>query len=68
MRKEDKDGVKKYRVSYITGPALTMGLVAELALAALYTVILSIAEIEEGVEWAAYSFYGVILLGIVMII
>lgn len=64
----NKCAVKKYRVSYITGVALTQGLIAELALAALYTVILSIAEIEEGVEWAAYSFYGVILLGIVMVI
>ena len=68
MRKEDKDDVKKYRVSYITGPALTMGLVAELALAALYTALIAVAEIEKGAEWMFYSYYGVILLGIVMII
>ena len=66
--REDKDGAKKYRVSYITGPVLIMGLAAELAQAALLTVILSIIDVADGVEWFVYMLYGMMLLGIVMII
>lgn len=68
-REEDnKCAVKKYRVSYITGPVLILGIVTELAQAALLTAILSIIDVADGVEWFAYMLYGMMLFGIVMIV
>ena len=68
MRKDDRDGVKKYRVSYITGTVLTANLMFAVALGLLFTVIIMIAEVEEGIEWFIYMNYGVLCFSIACLI
>ena len=68
MRKDDKDGVKKYRVSHITGTVLAANLVFAVALGLLFTVIIMIADVEEGIEWFVYMNYGVLFFSIACLI
>ena len=56
--------MRKYRVSHITGIVLIANLVFAVALGLLFTVIIMIAEVEEGIEWFIYMNYGVLFFSI----
>ena len=67
--REDRDGVKKYRVSYISGAALRAGLVFMLLCMGFFVTDVILEKIELGWEGAiilAVGFLGIILIVIGM--
>ena len=61
---EDKEsGVKKHRVSYITGAALIAGLVFMLLCTAMVLIITIVYEVEF--EWELYLFFAVAAIGVI---
>ena len=65
---DKESGVKKYRVSYITGAAVIAALVYTVALGLLFTVLIMVAEVEDGIEWFFYMIYGLMFFSIACLI
>ena len=64
MRKKDKDGVKKYRVSYISGAAQRAVLVGFLLITVFLAAVIVLEKME--LDWAACVIFADIFIGIVL--
>lgn len=64
MRKDDKDGVKKYRVSYISGAAQRAALVFLLLCMGFFAAVTVLEKMK--LDWAACVIFADIFIGIVL--
>ena len=64
MRKDDRDGVKKYRVSYITGASLTAALVFVLLCTAFVMAVFIVKDVE--LYWETYIVFAIFITAIIL--